>query len=246
MKLAALYNKMSQHGAGNGTVNEGGNTKDGKYMFSIGNSNHFKVEFDFGPWLIGSGVSLPNWASAGSMTKPAVLRTPYGSNITNFIAEDRDKVNRQYIDNLHLLVQSVSIPGLGLEGSNVEIQNDFGKAIVPPKGSIIPASNDITIKFLNTEYSVFEYMIHPWLREVQSTIWIYRQVPFSRANIKISFMNQLNTEAIHSYIFYDCYPTGFETLDLTQEASEDLTRDATFSFDYMTIDLHTVTGKPTE
>jgi hypothetical protein len=187
--------------------------KDGKYMFSIANNNFFDVRFDFEPWL---GAKLPKWVN------------PVGNDLGQFIT-------KEYIDNLTFLIQGISMPGVGTQGVAEEINNDFGKAMIPPKGAVITASNELEMTFLNTEYSVFEYMLLPWLQEVQSNIWVYPKVPFARADINVNFMNQLNKNILHTYTYHDCYPLGFDTLDLSQEATTDITRGAVFSFDYMTV-----------
>mgnify|MGYP003645552590 CR=1 FL=1 len=218
--LGDFYSKFT---AGGRTKSDsGGMMRDGKYMFSIAPNNFFHVTFDLVSW---QQMKLPVWAR-----------------------NESNLVNSTYIDNLGYLVQSVSIPGVGTEGASEEITGDFGKVLIPPKGDVINTDNTLSIDFLNTEYSVFEYMLLPWLEETQSNVWIPEYVfneapygvPFARANIAIHFYDQKNKNVIHTYTFMDAYPIGFTTLDLEQSANDDLTRSASFNFDYMTVTF----GKP--
>lgn len=213
--LASFYSKFTAGGRPKSETSP--LVKDGKYMFSIAPNNFFDVRFEFSSWL---GGQLPTWARNDSY------------------------VNQDYIDNIGHLVQNVSLPGMGTSGPTEEIDGDFGKALLPPMGDIIPTDQTISIDFLNTEYSIFEYMLLPWLEETMSNVWNPDYffggesggVPFARADIKVDFYDQTNMSTLHTYVYHDCYPNGFTTLDVSQSQNDDLVRSATFNFDYMTVE----------
>lgn len=134
------------------------------------------------------------------------------------------------------LVRSVSLPNVSTNASEHEINNDFGKVVFPSKGSIIPDTNVMTIQFLNTEQNILEHLIYDWIIETKSNVWVYDTHPFTRATIRINYLDQKGESVIFSYDFHDAFPLAYDTINSNHNAEANIERGATFTFNWFNID----------
>jgi hypothetical protein len=135
-----------------------------------------------------------------------------------------------------LTIRSISLPNASTNAIEGEIDNDFGKVMFPSKGSIIPDSNNITIQFLNSEQNILEHMMYDWIIETKSNRWMYDTHPFSRATIRINYLDQKGESIIFSYDFYGAFPIAYDTIDSNYNPEANLERAVTFSFNWFHVD----------
>ncbi len=134
------------------------------------------------------------------------------------------------------LIRSVSLPNASTNASENEINNDFGKVVFPSKGSIVPDTNVMTIQFLNTEQNILEHLIYDWIIETKSNVWVYDTHPFTRATIRINYLDQKGESVIFSYDFHDAFPLAYDTINSNHNAETNIERGATFTFNWFNID----------
>ncbi len=133
------------------------------------------------------------------------------------------------------LIRSVSLPNASTNASENEINNDFGKVVFPSKGTIIPDTNVITMQFLNTEQNILEHLIYDWIIETKSNVWVYDTHPFTRATIRINYLDQKGESVIFSYDFHDAFPIAYDTINSSHNAEANIERGATFNFNWFNI-----------
>lgn len=137
-----------------------------------------------------------------------------------------------------LLIRSVSLPNASTNASENEINNDFGKVVFPSKGTIIPDTNVITMQFLNTEQNILEHLIYDWIIETKSNVWVYDTHPFTRATIRINYLDQKGETIIFSYDFHDAFPIAYDTINSNHNAEANIERGATFNFNWFSINTN--------
>lgn len=135
-----------------------------------------------------------------------------------------------------LLIRSVTLPNVSTNSTEDEINNDFGKVVFPSKGTIIPDQNVITIQFLNTEQNILEHLLFDWILETKSNVWVYETYPFTRATIRINYLDQRGHSIIFSYDFHGAFPIQYDTINSTHEIETNLERGATFTFNWFDVD----------
>ncbi len=133
------------------------------------------------------------------------------------------------------LVRSASLPNASTNASENEINNDFGKVVFPSKGSIVPDTNVMTIQFLNTEQNILEHLIYDWIIETKSNVWVYDDHPFTRATIRINYLDQKAESVIFSYDYHDAFPLAYDTINSNHNAETNIERGATFTFNWFNV-----------
>lgn len=153
--------------------------------------------------------------------KSRILETHFNFNVENLI--------------IPLLIRSVSLPNASTNASENEINNDFGKVVFPSKGSLIPDTNVIIIQFMNTEQNILEHLIYDWIIETKSNKWVYDTHAFTRATIRINYLDQKGESIIFSYDFHDAFPIAYDTINSNHNAEANIERGATFNFNWFSI-----------
>jgi hypothetical protein len=131
-----------------------------------------------------------------------------------------------------LTIRSITLPNASSNPTEGMIDNDFGRVIFPSKGAIIPDSNVLTIQFLNSEQNVLEHLIYDWIVETKSNKWLYDDHPFSRATIRINYLDQKGESVIFSYDFYGAFPIAYDTINSNHSPESNLERGVSFSFNW--------------
>ena len=138
-------------------------------------------------------------------------------------------------------VQSVTLPSVKID---LEYINNF--SLSEPIGKdgsfVIPENNNITLNILDMVAPLSEYIFYPWLAEAGCSEWMYNRMPFTKADICISFLypttfNPTNNSVAPTfqYIFKNCYPTNIETLNPSQDSRQNFTRSIDFAFSHFII-----------
>ena len=159
------------------------------------------------------------------ITLPSFFNKP-NKNIYNLYAE-------QFI--IPLSIRSVTLPNASTNASEHEINTDFGKVVFPSKGTLIPDTNILTVQFLNAEQNILEHLIFDWILETKANIWVYDTHPFSRATIRINYLDQKAESIIFSYDFFGAFPLAYDTINSNHVAEPNIERGATFAFNWFNV-----------
>lgn len=95
----------------------------------------------------------------------------------------------------------------------------------------MPDNSNLTMSILNTKLPLMEMIFYPWMREVALPYWSYETQPYTTATIIVD----MNKHADIKYEFYGCRPNQIQAMQPTQEPDVTMTRDVSFSFDYLAI-----------
>ena len=143
------------------------------------------------------------------------------------------------LDDLSYYITHIKLPSIQLDGTNeVVIKNAKGTYAIPGDGVTIPDSNKLVIGMLETEIPIIETFIIPWMEGVSFPVYD-GGVPFSRANLIVSVLSQLNPDpknpdsVLYKYVFEGVYPSFITLPELKQEDNKTTTRDVTFTFNSM-------------
>jgi hypothetical protein len=156
-----------------------------------------------------------------------------GGLLTNFSAFI-DKRDGDGFNSIPFLVQKADLPNIK---STIKdgIVTPFGFISVTSNQPVIPEQNSFKIHFFNTEFSIMENFLAEWISETVSNVWLYREYPFSKANITVSFFDQSINKIIYAYKFYECFPSRMTTQNVSYDIEIPTNREAEFVFDYMNI-----------
>lgn len=109
--------------------------------------------------------------------------------ISNYIGVDLNKDFKYY-------VQNITLPNIKIDTEY--ISNFTTSEPICKDGSwVVPENNNITIKLLDMAAPLHEYIFYPWMAEAGLSQWVYPSIPFTKADICISFMfpNYTSAEA---------------------------------------------------
>ena len=102
------------------------------------------------------------------------------NSICTYIGVDLDKDFKYY-------VQNITLPNIKIDTeyiSNFTTTEPIGKDGI----WVVPENNNISISLLDMAAPLHEYIFYPWLAEVGLAQWMYNSMPFTKADICISFM----------------------------------------------------------
>jgi hypothetical protein len=138
---------------------------------------------------------------------------------------------------VRLLSRSAELPNFTTNVSVEPIENDFGRAVFSGVGSIVPAENSFSINFLSTEFPIHERFFLEWLKETMSNTYQRGDRPFSKAKIRVTFLNQDMDREVLQYVFEDSFPIGFDTINPNYAADgSNNERAVTFQFNWAWVD----------
>ena len=216
--------------------------------------NDTEKEQDFGKQMLNSlkqagsqaldnltmGFASAIGAGKGDIIKKHDSTTPNeDSFIAAYLAQpmklaSNDDSNAPLIIQLGLYVQNMSLPTIKSNATG-EIDTLFGKC--PLNGNaVIPESNTFTMTVINTKLPLMEFLFYPWMKEVTLPYWAYETAPYTTAEVIVDFSKHADIQ----YHFHGSRPTAINTYEPTQEPDTTITRDVTFTFDFMTIQTSSV------
>lgn len=145
-----------------------------------------------------------------------------------FCKDDKYKLNDiLFTDNLKYYVQRVAIP-------NFSIINDSSVDTVvgsfqTHKLFLTPDNQTFTLEILNTEYPLLENVFLPWMREIQSPQWVYKNYPYTKATFEVN----LSSHSDLKYVFLGCRPTNITSFNPSHDLPSSISRNVIMTFDFM-------------
>lgn len=138
---------------------------------------------------------------------------------------------------LGFYVQGITLPRIKMiDGGKVSTQlADF----ITNGSYLTPDNNNIQMDILCTKLPLIERIFYPWMREVTFPYWSYDEQPYTTADITIDF----NKHTDLKYLFTGCRPTSIDVIQPKQSADAEITRQVTFTFDFMFI-ISNLTTQP--
>ena len=151
-------------------------------------------------------------------------------------------------EDLSYYIKQVDIPNFTIGGAEIFIGDKYENGnpgiarSIFPDSMLIPQEQILKIVMRDTEYSIIENFILPWMQfnaaprtrltndtninshrgVLTATLAFSLLKPIGRANDR--------TNAYRTYIFHGVYPTDFDTVNLSEESSELI--DRTVNFEY--------------
>lgn len=133
-------------------------------------------------------------------------------------------------ESLKYFIQSVDLPDIESYSTVDPIPNEFG--MVSNAGIFVkPSSNQFTINFLSTEFSLHEHVFYYWLREATSNEWVYDERPFTKAKLQVTFLDSRTRKHMFSYVLTNVFPASISTLKPSHAGESIVTRPVVFNFD---------------
>lgn len=126
-------------------------------------------------------------------------------------------------------IQSITVPQLRIDDGGMS-ETLLGKFNINGR-AVVPDNNTLIMSIINTKVPLLDRIFYPWMQEVRMPFWSYQVCPYSTAMITIDMTKHNDIK----YVFYGCRPTNIQTEQPTQEVDSTITRDVTFTFDFMSI-----------
>ena len=130
---------------------------------------------------------------------------------------------------LGFYIQSITVPQLRLDDGGMS-ETLLGKFNINGR-AVVPDNNTVIMSVINTKVPLLDRIFYPWMQEVRMPFWSYSYCPFTTATITIDMTKHSDIK----YVFYGCRPTNIQTEQPTQEVDSTITRDVTFTFDFMSV-----------
>jgi hypothetical protein len=169
-----------------------------------------------------------------------VIQRPYYFNNSWSFVPNESKVKQIFKNStkerdtqaMKYFIQGIQIPDFDSFAPEGPKDTYFGPA--SQTGIYIkPTSNEFTVDFLSTEFSLHEHVFYYWLRETTADRWQYDERPFSKCILRIAFFDSDKRKRLFDYVLKNVYPIAIETLSPSHSSSEKITRTVTFAFDCM-------------
>lgn len=149
--------------------------------------------------------------------------------IMNYITEGTMIGDGDGTVDMTMFIQQMTLPNIQMSGIE-DIQTLFGQ--FSTSGYIIePDSHEFTMNIVNTKLPIHETVFYPWMQEVTSPYWCYKDQPYTTATVVID----LSEHADIKYTFFGCRPYRMITIDPTMQTPSQFTRDVIFKFDFMSV-----------
>ena len=175
-----------------------------------------------------------NFTTAGKTTfleylAEANLLTSKDNYLSQALGSDKGSSASPLILNLGFYIQSITVPQLRLDDGGVS-ETLLGKFNLNGK-AVVPDSNTVIMSVINTKVPLLDRIFYPWMQEIRLPFWSYETCPYTTATITIDMTKHSDIK----YVFYGCRPTNIQTEQPTQEVDSTITRDVTFTFDFMSV-----------
>ena len=148
---------------------------------------------------------------------------------TQYISNPWDE-NDKFTKLWPLLVQDVTLPGFNLGDAAAEATNIYGSYNSTGTSRLIPDSYELSISFLETQESIINNFILPWLcgNGVQNIDILNKSI------MHFYLLTNENSQkaTVATYSFYNCMPTSVPGYSLDQSGGGEITRTVNFSFEY--------------
>lgn len=123
-----------------------------------------------------------SYRQSGKPEFELAFRPLFAIDFTNFTGVIESRFNTDY---LRYLVTEIDLPNFQVDAEGgYEVKNLAGAFKGIGNVNIVPESNDLTITFLDTERSCFEYFFVPWLEKVVA-VDNRGDTPFPRAKLNV-------------------------------------------------------------
>lgn len=159
----------------------------------------------------------------------ANLLTSKDNYLSQALGSDKGSSESPLILSLGFYVQSITVPQLRLDDGGMS-ETLLGKFNINGR-AVVPDSNTVIMSIINTKVPLLDRIFYPWMQEVRMPFWSYQYCPFTTATITIDMTKHSDIK----YVFYGCRPTNIQTEQPTQEVDSTITRDVTFTFDFMSV-----------
>lgn len=146
----------------------------------------------------------------------------------NYGTDDRKQMLTPLELQLGYYVQAITVPKIKI--IDEKSQTFLGDFAINT-GAVIPDNNNLQMEIINTKLPLIERIFYPWMREITMPYWMYDSQPYTTATITIDFSKHMPLQ----YVFTGCRPTNIDTIQPTQEVNSTITRQVTFTFDFMFI-----------
>ena len=140
------------------------------------------------------------------------------------------------VDDLCTLCDKIDMPNLKIASEDaVEAQNQGGVYKGIGQGVVIPESNTFSMLFYDTETSILEEIMLPWLYHVGDPNPDSEVYPFLRADVIVNIYGNhmsMHDSPKYSYRLTDCYPIQVDTPNL-EDGMGDIKRSVAMEFNKM-------------
>jgi hypothetical protein len=151
-------------------------------------------------------------------------------NISYDAGGERSNVDHEFIlgldKDISPFIQRISMPTFTVAADTAEtLMGNFQVH----KLILTPDQQTFSMEIINTKAPLLENWLYPWMREITSPRWIYKNRPYTIAKMEIDLTSHANVK----YVFNGVRPTSLPLIDPSQEVPQNITRSAVFTFDFV-------------
>lgn len=129
-----------------------------------------------------------------------------------------------------LFTQSITMPKI-IASSATAVTSIVGN-INTYSTLVRPSEPAITMSIINTKYPLIENVFLPWINEVKSNRWKYKNHPYTKADIHVILEHAGNIE----YKLFGVRPVSIDLFNPSQDLPGKPVRNVTFDFDFIRVD----------
>ena len=129
-----------------------------------------------------------------------------------------------------MFVQSVTLPQFNITTQNTD--SPLGNFPVSQL-MLTPSSTEFTMTVVNTQHPICEAIFYPWLREVTSPVWQYRERPYTIAKITVDMKSHSDVK----YVLLGCRPKSISPMNASHSFQANIVRNITMTFDFMYVTM---------
>lgn len=191
-----------------------------------------------------SGNTVPNPGGIDEniiTEKNRFIKSDNESNLNSLLEKYTQSVS---FGDLTTRVQSISLPDISLTMDAIPSMGVGKTPMTSQDGMLMGgADNTFSIDVLSTEDLFIERFFGTWLEDTTSTHWKYKDYPFDRGDMVVSFhrsdRNSSDTGdgwVIMNIVLKNVYPIAIDTVNAAHKFEFKPTRQVKFAFDYFTIE----------
>lgn len=157
------------------------------------------------------------------------------STLPNFFRNIGENSIDSFNQNINYFIQEVN--GTNLDTSIKQLTNEdikFGSYSMPTVTEV-EYDGKFTLTVVKTNLSYVEKFFYPWQQESVSEKWVYPKLPYSKANIVVTFYKQDNITPLYDIKYFDCFPISIPLTDATQSEYELNKSEVTFAYNFVDI-----------
>jgi len=140
---------------------------------------------------------------------------------------------QNFYDTLNFVVQEVNGSNFDLVMEKLRSTDIKFGTFNTPGITELEFDSKLAIKIVRNNNAFAESLFYPWMMETISENWVYTSVPFTKANIKVTFYDSTNREPVYTITYFDCFPISVPLSDADQDSfSEINTAEITFCYNF--------------